>query len=107
MNITIIRKHRDVVLICSLTFKLEGELIGIVEREHLFVRRLIIGIEDELIGEHEHGKASSHQLWRSMLLLHWLPLSSTLCPGPANSSLATLKLCELPSGEQHFPLSAP
>lgn len=81
------------VSIYSLTFKLEGELIGIVDGEHLFVRRLLIRIEDELRGEHEHGKSSFHQLRLSMLLLlHWLPLSSALCLGPANSSLATLKL---------------
>lgn len=77
----------DCVLICQLTFKLEGELIGVVEGEHLLVRRLLICVEDELSGEHEHGKASFHQLRLSMLLLHWLQLSSspspsTVCLGP-------------------------
>lgn len=61
----------------QLTFKLERELIGVVESEHLLVRCLIICIEDELSGEHEHRKASFHQLRLSMLLLHWLQLSSS------------------------------
>jgi len=66
-----------------LTFKLEGELIGVVEGEHLLVRRLLVGVEDELGGEHEHGKASLHQLGLSMLLLlHWPRLSSS--PSPAS-----------------------
>lgn len=69
------------VQLCQLTFKLEGELIGVVEGEHLLVRRLIICVEHELSGEHEHGKASFHQLRLSMLLLlHWLQLSSSPSP---------------------------
>lgn len=61
----------------QLTFKLECELIWVVEGEHLLVRCLIICVEDELSGEHEHRKASFHQLRLSMmLLLHWLQLSS-------------------------------
>lgn len=62
----------------QLTFKLERELIWVVEGEHLLVRCLIICVEDELSGEHEHRKASFHQLRLSMLLLlHWLQLSSS------------------------------
>lgn len=91
-------------LLCPLTFKLEGELIGIVEGEHLLVRRLLICVEDELSGEHEHGKVSFHQLRLSMLLLHWLQLSSspspsTVCLGPPPLSPQTIKLCKLPLGE--------
>lgn len=78
------RAHMDCV---SLTFKFERKLIGVVEGEHLLVRRLVICVEDELSGEHEHGKASFHQLRLSVLLLHWPPLSSspspsTVCLGP-------------------------
>lgn len=85
------------VFFCLLTFKLEGELIGIVEGEHLLVGRLLICVEDELSGEHEHGKASFHQLRLSMLLLlHWLQLSSSL-PRPqlawaSHPSLPTITL---------------
>lgn len=90
------------VLPYQLTFKLESELIGIVEGEHLLVRRLLICVEDELSGEHEHGKVSFHQLRLSMLLLlHWLQLSSspspsTVCLGPPPLSPQTIKLCKLP-----------
>lgn len=70
-----------VFFFCVLTFEFEGELIGIVEGEHLLVRRLLICVEDELSGEHKHGKASFHQLRLSMLLLlHWLQLSSSSSP---------------------------
>lgn len=74
-----------------LTFKLECELIGVVEGENLLVRCLLICIKDEFSGEHEHGKASFHQLRLSMLLLHWLQLSSfpsqsTVCLGPPHLS---------------------
>lgn len=69
---------------CKLTFKLECELIWIVEGEHLLVRCLIICVEDKLSGEHEYWKASFHQLGLSMLLLlHWLQLSS--CPSSVHS----------------------
>lgn len=69
-------KHSNVP--SQLTFKLERELIWVVEGEHLLVRCLIICVEDELSGEHEHRKASFHQLRLSMLLLlHWLQLSSS------------------------------
>lgn len=87
-----------------LTFELESELIGVVEGEHLLVRRLIIGIENELSGEHEHRKASFHQFRLSMLLLHWLQLSSspspsTVCLGPPPPlSTQTIQQCELPLG---------
>lgn len=71
------------ILHCQLTFKLECELIWIVEGEHLLVRCLIICIEDNLSGEHKYWKASFHQLRLSMLLLHWLQLSS--CPSSVHS----------------------
>lgn len=71
------------ILHCQLTFKLECELIWIVEGEHLLVRCLIICIEDNLGGEHKYWKASFHQLRLSMLLLHWLQLSS--CPSSVHS----------------------
>lgn len=74
------------LLSARLTFELEGELIGVVEGEHLLVGSLIIGIEDKLSGEHKDRKASFHQFGLSMLLLlHWLQLSSspsTVCLGP-------------------------
>lgn len=76
--------------LCCLTFELEGELIGVVEGEHLLVRRLLIGVEDELSGEHEHRKASFHQLRLSVLLLHWLQLSSD--PRPSTLGLRPLTL---------------
>lgn len=72
--------HKQTALLRQLTFKLESELIGVVEGEHLLVRRLIICVKDELSGEHEHGKASFHQLRLSVLLLHWLQLSSSPSP---------------------------
>ena len=68
------------ILHCLLTFKLECELIWIVEGEHLLVRCLIICVEDKLSGEHEYWKASFHQLRLSMLLLHWLQLGSWPSP---------------------------
>lgn len=71
------------ILNCQLTFKLECELIWIVEGEHLLVRCLIICVEDKLGGEHKYWKASFHQLRLSMLLLHWLQLSS--CPSSVHS----------------------
>lgn len=77
------------MLSTPLTFELEGELIGVVEGEHLLVGGLVVRIEDELRGEHEHRKASFHQVGLSvLLLLHWLQwLSSSwswspLCLGP-------------------------
>lgn len=71
------------ILHCQLTFKLECELIWIVEGEHLLVRCLIICVEDKLSGKHKYWKSSFHQFRLSMLLLHWLQLSS--CPSSVHS----------------------
>lgn len=86
--------HKKEVKLCRLTFELEGELVRVVEGEHLLVSRLLVSVEDELRGENEHRKASFHQLRLSMLLLllHWLQLSSdpapsTLCPSPPHARL--------------------
>ena len=107
------QKHEiSCVFLGPLTFKLEGELIGIVEGEHLLVGRLLICVEDELSGEHEHGKVSFHQLRLSMLLLHWLQLSSspspsTVCllgPRPFSTHYQAVKTPFW--WKRHFPLSA-
>lgn len=95
------------LLHCPLTFKLERELIGIVEGEHLLVRCLIICVEDELSGEHKYRKASFHQLRLSMLLLHWLQLSScsstnhSLPQTPPPLYEQTIQLCVLPFSENN------
>lgn len=54
----------------KLTFELKGKFVRVVEGEHLLVRGLLVGIEEELGGEHEHGKASFHQVRLPALLLH-------------------------------------
>ena len=74
-----------------LTFKFKCKLIRVVECEHLFVRVLLVCIEDQLGGEHKHRKASLHKLRLSILLLglHWLPLSS-LSPSRRRSYWAPL-----------------
>ena len=65
-------------LIFPPTFKFKCKLIRVIECEHLFVRVLLICIEDQLCGEQKHRKASLHELRLSILLLglHWLQLSS-------------------------------
>ena len=40
----------------NLTFELDGEVIRVVEREHLFVGGLVIGVEREMCGEDKYGK---------------------------------------------------
>ena len=84
-------------VIFPLTFKFKCKLIRVIECEHLFVRVLLICIEDQLCGEHKHRKASLHELRLSILLLglHWLQLS-TLSPSRPRSYWAPL-----PSTERH------
>lgn len=86
-----------------LTFEFEGKLVGIVEREHLLVGRLLVGVEDQLCGEHKHRKASLHQLRLPVMMLHWhvlhsvQPSSRSRCSPPGlHQSQRPLWLCNLP-----------
>lgn len=65
----------------SPTFEFQGKLVGVVEGEHLLVRGLVVGVEEEFRGEHEDRKTSFHQLRLPSVLLHWhgLSLSLSLC----------------------------
>lgn len=54
----------------ELTFEFKGKFVRVVEGEHLLVGGLLISIEEQLGGKHEHGKASFHEVRLPALLLH-------------------------------------